>query len=83
MAHNTQTPAPEKSFSESAFHLLLLIAERQRAFSALVTANETLTLPQYSGPLLSALSETVRKVQSQFPQVNENASTASTMKFRP
>ncbi len=87
MAETTPDQTRQPSVSEAALHLLLLLAERQEAFSRLVAANQaTLTPPDYSRPLLTALANTVQKVQTQFPHptpTKQPMEMSATLKFKP
>ncbi len=86
MAETTQDQTSQSSFSEAALHLLFLLAERQEAFSRLVAANQASTPPDYSRPLLTALANTVKKVQTQFPhptRTKKPMEMSAASKFKP
>lgn len=86
MAETTEDQTRQPSVSEAALHLLLLLAERQEAFSRLVQVNQaTLTPPDYSRPLLNALANTVKTVQTQFPHPASDKSVEMpvALKLRP
>lgn len=81
MTATTQNQSEDSTVG--AYHLLLLLIERQNAFGKLVAANSTLT---QTPPLLNTLSATVQSIQSQFPlntPTEPMTTSSATPKFSP